>query len=108
MTTPGLVPSASRPTRRTTETGTRRAVGCRGPLPVLGVVRDVEVAEHRLALEQGALAGREVDVEHGARGGPRLDDDLDGALGRLGVVAQADRVHRLVDGDVPRLAVAGG
>ena len=85
-----------------------RAVGCRGPLPVLGVVRDVEVAEHRLALEERAIAGREVDVEHGARGGPRLDDDLDGALGRLGVVAQADRVHRLLDGDVPRLAVPRG
>ena len=83
----------------------RRAVGRRDPLAVLGVVRGVEVAQHRLALEQRALAGGEVDVEHRARRRPRLDDDLDGGLARLGVVAQADRVHGLLDLDVPGRAV---
>jgi hypothetical protein len=76
------------------------------PLPTRVVRRSsrVEVPEHRLAFEEGALPGVQVDVEDRAGCRPRLDDDLDRRLPGLGVVAEPDRVHGGVDGDVP----AGG
>ena len=84
-----------------------RAVADLDPLAGLDVVGRVEAPEDRLPLELGATPRGEVDVEHGARRRPRLDDHLDAVLAGLGVVAEPDRVDRLVDDDVPRRAVAG-
>ena len=68
----------------------------------------VVAAEDGLALEHGARAGGQVEVEHRPRRDERLEHHLQRARRRLRVVAEADGVQGLVERHVRGRAVARG